>query len=140
VKHHSIGPDQLDIESPSEAAQWLATLRFCSGVEPFFKRVELGLSGKAVAEFLLFETAFPRSVRCSLQRSKNLLALLREGSEIGAQSQSAIEGMLGRLDELGRHPDQMGDLHELFTWIVDSTAGVCELLRAEFFEPVSKAG
>ena len=38
VKHHSVGPTRDEEELPAATAQWLATLRFCSGVEPFFKR------------------------------------------------------------------------------------------------------
>ena len=39
VKHHSVGDPRTTVEeSPAEIAQWLAILRFCSGVEPFLKR------------------------------------------------------------------------------------------------------
>ena len=136
VKHHTLGPGEDEIESPREAAQWLATLRFCSGVEPFFKRDVATFSGRAVAEFLLFDRAFPRSVSCNLERSRNLLRLIRlRGSAIGQRSTDKLESMLARLDSLRRAPDTMGDLHTLFTWIVDATAEVCELVHDEFFDP-----
>ncbi len=136
VKHHSIGPGEGEVESPSEAAQWLATLRYCSGIEPFFKREVHTFSGRAVAEFLLFDRAFPRSVSCNLERSRNLLKLIRiPDSPIGVRTLEKIEGMLSRLDALARAPEKMGDLHQLFTWIVDSTAEACQLLNTEFFDP-----
>lgn len=139
VKHHSMGPGEEDIESPTEAAQWLATLRFCSAVEPFFKREVETFSGRAVARFLLFDPALPRSVRCNLERSKNLLGLIRlPGSKIGEQSARKLQGMLEKLDGLARNPDAIDDLHELFTWLVDTSARVCSLVHDEFFDPSQK--
>lgn len=136
VKHHSMGPGDDEVELPSEAAQWLATLRYCSGVEPFFKRELTNFSGRAVAHFLLFDHAFPRSVSCNLERSKNLVRLIRmKGSNIGQRSTAKIESTLERLAGLADNPETVGDLHALFTWIVDSTIEVCGLVNEEFFEP-----
>lgn len=140
VKHHSMGPGDDEIESPSEAAQWLATLRYCSGVEPFFKRELLAFSGRAVAQFLLFDRAFPRSVSCNLERSKNLLNLIRlPGSKIGERSTEKLDSMLAHLRALGDAPDRLGDLHQLFTWIVDSTTEACQLVQDEFFDVAPQA-
>ena len=63
VRHHALAESsQDDEESAAMAARWLAILRSCSAYEPFFKRAANVLSGSAVAEFLLFERTFPRSV------------------------------------------------------------------------------
>jgi uncharacterized alpha-E superfamily protein len=136
VKHHSMGPGDDDVESPSEAAQWLATLRFCSGVEPFFKRELQTFSGRTVAEFLLFDPTFPRAVRYNLERSRNLLRLNRmRGSAIGNRSIGKLEVMLEELDALRRTPSSIGNLHQLFTGLVNATADVCQLVHEEFFDP-----
>lgn len=141
VKHHSMGPGDDEVESPSEAAQWLATLRYCSGVEPFFKRDVANFSGRAVAHFLLFDHAFPRSVSSNLERSKNLVRLIRmKGSSIGQRSTAKIDSMLERMAGLAGNPETVGDLHALFTWIVDSTIEVCSLVNEEFFEPAPSHG
>jgi uncharacterized alpha-E superfamily protein len=137
VKHHSMGSrEKGSIESPLEAAQWLATLRFCSAVEPFFKRDVETFSGRAVAWFLLFDRSFPRSVRCNLVRSKNLLKLIR-GSQtnIGEGSLTKLEQTLAKLDAQGQEPAHLTNLHETFTWIVDTATHVCGLLDAEYFDP-----
>ena len=135
VKYHSLGPTKAEEETPSEAAQWLVTLRFCSGVEPFFKRELQNFTGRAVADFLIMESAFPRSVRCNLVRSRNLLKLIR-GSQgaIGDQSLDAINAMLSRLSALETEPPADG-LHELLTWLVDSLAEVTHFVNLEFFDP-----
>jgi len=141
VKHHSMGPGDDEVESPSEAAQWLATLRYCSGVEPFFKRDVSNFSGRAVAHFLLFDHAFPRSVSCNLERSRNLVRLIRmKGSSIGQRSTAKIDSMLERMAGIADNPETVGDLHALFTWIVDSTIEVCSLVNQEFFEPAPSRG
>jgi uncharacterized alpha-E superfamily protein len=136
VKYHSMGPGDDELESPSEAAQWLATLRYCSGAEPFFKRELEAFSGRAVANFLLLDSAFPRSVRCNVIRARNLLRLIRgQGSEIGLGSTAKLDSMLGKLNGLAEQPRQPIDLHQLFTWLVNTTAEVCQLVHQEFFDP-----
>jgi uncharacterized alpha-E superfamily protein len=139
VKHHSMGPGEAGLESPTEAAQWLATLRFCSAVEPFFKREVETFSGSAVAQFLLFDPALPRSVRCNLERSRNLLRLIRMAdSPIGRRSAEKLDRMIEKLDGLAHDPNGIEGLHELFTWLVDTTADVCRLVHEEFFDPSQK--
>ena len=39
VRHHAVGPVDAAEEPPEAIAQWLTILRFCSGVEPFLKRI-----------------------------------------------------------------------------------------------------
>jgi uncharacterized alpha-E superfamily protein len=137
IKHHSVGPTDARTESPVEAAQWLETLRFCSGVEPFLKREDRPFSGRAVADFLLFDAAFPRSVLHNLQRTRNFLALVRPPlpTEIGERSHQLVEEMLEEFD--GRTIDDVLDhgLHETVTWVVAQTAAICEAIRADFFDP-----
>jgi len=77
-------------------------------------------------------------VACNLERSKNLVRLIRmKGSSIGQRSTARIEGMLDRLRILSETPETLRDLHALFTWIVDSTIQVCSLVSDEFFEPAA---
>lgn len=140
VKHHAVGPD-AGVEMPDSAAQWLATLRFCAGVEPFFKRAENVLSGEAVAAFLLFDAAFPRSVRHNLLRARNFLSLVRPPgpSRVGEASARRLDAVIDRfaaltIEEVLRH-----GLHEELTWVVESAAGIGEEIHADFFDPAPLA-
>jgi uncharacterized alpha-E superfamily protein len=138
IKYHSIGPTAVDVETPTEVAQWLATLRFCSGVEPFLKRNDKPLSGRAVAEFLLFDPTFPRSVLHNLMRARNFLALVRPAlpTPVGAPTHTLLEKTLDRLAAMTIDEVLARGLHEVLTWIVDSTAEICTAVHEDFFDPV----
>ena len=65
VKYHTLLPTVEDVGTPVDNAHWLAILMSCSGYEPFHKKPRPTPidPGTAVAEFLIFDDQFPRSVR-----------------------------------------------------------------------------
>lgn len=139
VKHHSIGPTReagAD-ESPTEVAQWLAILRFCSGVEPFLKRKTAVPSGQSVAQFLLFDPAFARSVVHNLTRTENFLRLVRPPapSSIGERSQALLTATREQLSGMTIESVLAEGLHEVLTWIVDSAGEISNAICADFFDP-----
>lgn len=139
VKYHSVGPtpeDQSE-ENPGDAAQWLATLRFCSGVEPFLKRPDNFLSGRQVAAFLLFDPAFPRSVRHNLDRTRNFLDLLG-GSEpggVGSRTRALVIESIEQLDSSDIDRVLATGLHKVATWVVANSAEIASGVIEEFFQP-----
>jgi uncharacterized alpha-E superfamily protein len=139
VKHHGVGPTRESEaeESPTAIAQWLAILRFCSGVEPFLKRRTAAPSGQAVAEFLLFERAFARSVLHNLDRTGNFLRLVvpRGPTEIGARSRALLAETRGHLASMTIETVLADGLHETLTWIVDSMGDVTRTVHEDFFDP-----
>jgi len=136
VKYHSLGPER-GLARPVEAAQWLAALRSCSAVEPFFKRSAHELDGSAVAAFLLFDPAFPRSVRHNLDRAALLLANLRpaEQPQIGRNSAALLERMLSRVAAMTIESVLADGMHNVLTWVVDTCAELSQAVDADFFEP-----
>lgn len=138
IKHHSIGPTESAVESPLEAAQWIATLRFCSGVEPFVKRADRILSGRSVADFLLFDRTFPRSVLHNLLRAQNFLGLVRPSrdSSVGAHTEALLSETLDELQALDIDTVLERGLHEMLTRLVETTARICGSLHTDFFDPV----
>jgi len=137
VKHHSIGPTEPRDETAQEVAQWLATLRFCCGIEPFLKRDEKPLSGRAVAEFLLFDPTFPRSVLHNLDRARNFLGLVRPPGpgDVGARSAALVSETLDELRGMDSDRVLEEGLHTVLTRIVQATARIGEALHADFFDP-----
>lgn len=137
VKHHSVGPGDDALESPAEIAQWLAILRFCSGVEPFLKRRTAVPSGRAVAEFMLFDRAFARSVLHNVERAGNFLMLVSPplSQETGARSRSLIKEMRGQLQSMTIDMVLAEGLHETLTWIVETTADLSRAIQGDFFDP-----
>jgi uncharacterized alpha-E superfamily protein len=137
VKHHSIGPGERGVELPAEAAQWLATLRSCAAVEPFYKRPENTLSGAAVARFLLFDRVFPRSVLHNLLRARNFLQLVRPpaGGPVGQRAEQLLAATLAHVEQLDPRAQVGVTLHRTLTRVVAELASVCEAIHAEFFDP-----
>jgi uncharacterized alpha-E superfamily protein len=137
VKHHSIGPTEADVETPAEAAHWLATLRSCSGVEPFLKGGDQPFSGRAVADFLLFEGSFARSVLHNLRRARNFLDLVRPPapSPVGERSKRMISDAIDRFESWDIDKVFEQGLHEVVTWVVDTTAEICVAIHDDFFDP-----
>jgi len=142
VKHHSVAPGEDALESPVEIAQWLAILRFCSGVEPFLKRRTAVPSGRAVAEFMLFDRAFARSVLHNVERAGNFLTLVSppHSKETGARSRALLAEMRRQLQSMTIDEVLSQGLHETLTWIVDRTADLSGAIQGDFFDPVPHGG
>ena len=116
VRHHALGESAEGVESPVDAAEWLAILRSCSAYEPFFKRASNVLSGTAVAQFMIFDRTFPRSVLHNLDRARGLLLRLRESDRAKRKSPSweALERLrgegrpgIGAVHIVGSHADSL---------------------------------
>lgn len=138
TKHHSVGPTSgEDDESPSEVAYWLAILRFCSGVEPFLKRRTARPSGTSVADFLLFDPAFARSVLHNVDRTVNFLQLVRPPapSSIGERTDTLLSDMRNELSAMTIETVLEKGLHQTLTWIVETTAQISEAIHDDFFDP-----
>ena len=65
VKYHILLPTPEHVGTPIDNAHWVAILMSCSGYEPFHKKPRPAPvdPGTAVADFLIFDDQFPRSVR-----------------------------------------------------------------------------
>ena len=137
VKYHVLGRTYANQESPEEAAQWLAILYSCSGVEPFFKRENSMLSGPAVAQFLIFDRKFPRSVLHCLERSRNFLTLVRKGAQpgVGKNSEKAMDKLLESVVALDMETVMKQGLHDMLTRVIDETTEICSIVYEDYFNP-----
>jgi len=141
VHHHALGHGEEVEESPVEAAQWIAILRSCSAYEPFFKRASNVLHGSAVAEFMIFDRTFPRSILHNLDRTREFLARLLRGHPPDHRSESweVLDRLRGSLMQMDIEDVQGIGLHEVLTWIVGDIATLCEAIHAEFLDPSPEA-
>lgn len=118
-----------------ETALWLSLLRACSGFEPFMKKSQGRVTGDAVAEFLVFEPRFPKSVLYGVHAAHDRFARIRPPAERdlpgGATLERlrALDAWLARSSET-RNPAGM---HDLLTTVVDETAGICDTVGREMF-------
>ena len=135
TKFHAVGPTREEGETSIEAAEWIAILRSCSAYEPFFKRAGGSLSGPAVAGFLLFDPAFPRSVMHCLMRGWNFLTLIGGETTRLKRCESArlLDQLMSRLRTRTIHQVIEHGLHEELTCIVEGLAAVCHAVESDYF-------
>lgn len=148
VKYHAAGPTVRDgRESALDHATWAECLRSCCASEAFFKR-RYELTGPRVASFLLFDNAFPRTVRFCLLRARDLLEKIvadpapaeepgrpTDGQAIGAGSRAALTALAEHLAEENA-PREWIDrgLHDSLTELIGDLAAACDQVHHDFFE------
>jgi uncharacterized alpha-E superfamily protein len=117
-----------------ETSLWMSLLRACSGFEPFMKVYAGGVTGAAVARFLLSEEEFPRSIAYCVRAAYDRLCHIRPPSEPSLPGGRSLE-RLRVLDAWVRSlPGEGGapeTVHAVLTHIVDETAGICDTIGSE---------
>lgn len=94
VKYFILLPAVADVGTPFDNLQWSALLKSASALEMFRKRYGR-ISPDQVAEFLILDRAFPRSIHHCLMKAEESLRAI-SGSPVGTY-QNAAEQLLGRL-------------------------------------------
>lgn len=137
VKYHTLLPKVEDVGSPVDSAHWIAILMSCSGYEPFHKKPRPSPidPGTAVAEFLLFDEQFPRSVRRCLSECESAVATAA-GNVVGknpSEPEKLLADLILYLDARNM-PDVIREgLHQTLTRVVDSVHGIGQAIHAAFF-------
>ena len=135
VKYHMLLPRTEQIGTPIDNAHWVAILMSCSGYEPFHKQRPGTDPGISVADFLIFDSIFPRSVRFCL--NKCLLAahaisgrpLNRPGNEPEQQLNMLVSWLtLIRIEEVVQ-----SGLHEALTDVIDRTHAIGKAIHGAYF-------
>lgn len=94
VKYFMLLPKVEMVNSPYDAIQWAAVLKSTSALEMYRKQYH-HITPKQVAEFLILDERFPRSIRHCIYAAQSSLHAIT-GSPIGKGRNSA-EKVLGRL-------------------------------------------
>jgi uncharacterized alpha-E superfamily protein len=143
IRHHALADREPGDRARSaiDAALWIAILRSSAAYEPFVKRAGDELSGPAVAEFMLFDRQFPRSVLHNLDRVQEFLHALGVNDEPGYYSPSseALLKLRGSLIQMTIDDIRTRGLHEVLTWIVQEVACLCDAIHEEFLDPTHES-
>jgi uncharacterized alpha-E superfamily protein len=137
VKYHTLLPKVEDVGTPVDAAHWSAILTSCSGYEPFHKR-PLPVPhdpAQAVAEFLIFDEQFPRSIRRCLWECESATAAVA-GNPVGrstTEPERLLAALIAHLDERTIADVIREGLHEMLTHVVDSVHQIGNAIHATFF-------
>ena len=137
VKYHTLLPQVEDVGSPIDNAHWVAILMSCSGSEPFHKKARPTPidPASAVAEFLIFDEQFPRSVLRCLRECLHATAAVAgdaPGREV-TEPERLLTGLLADLDSRNI-PDVIREgLHETLTRVVDAVHDIGAAVHEAFF-------
>jgi uncharacterized alpha-E superfamily protein len=137
VKYHTLLPKVEDVGTPVDNAHWMAILMSCSGYESFHKKrrpVPMDPAA-AVAEFLLYDREFPRSIRrCVRECAKAARAAAgHPQNREPTAAEVAIGELLAWFDARNTADIIRDGLHEALTHIVDSAIGIGNAIHASFF-------
>jgi uncharacterized alpha-E superfamily protein len=132
VKYHLLLPDLTLVGSPLDYYQWAALLRSLSGFEAYRRKHHL-LRPIDVAQFVILDPDFPRSLRFAVDRMQQ--ALLGIGAK---ESRSEALGAVRELTRLLEKSDAEGlfqrGLHEFLAEVLARVSALHEALREEYFE------
>ncbi|NNL85527.1 MAG: alpha-E domain-containing protein [Myxococcales bacterium] len=120
-----------DIDLPLVYARWRTLLRGQASLEAFRRAHGAGLEPKEVINFLYFNPAAPRSLRCGLERMKNYLDRLPAATEF-----TAPERIVGALLAETQYGDEVisRDPHLFLGRVVGELGEAHETLIKQYFE------
>ncbi len=95
VKYFMLLPEASLVNSPIDNIQWTAVLKSASAFEMFRKRHHR-ITPRSVADFLIFDRHFPRSIHHCVNKSK--ICLQRINGAGNGSKRNAAEKQLGRLE------------------------------------------
>jgi len=132
VKYHLLLPDVSMVGSALDYYQWAALLKSISGFEAYRRKYHT-LRPLDVAEFVLFDEEFPRSLAFSIERMAQALAQLDDPARDSRSSSS-----LDRVRNLfaGRSAEDIfaSGLHEFLEEFLAATADFSQGLQTDYFE------
>lgn len=139
VHHHLLKDMSGPHEASAATAQWLAILKSCSAFEAILKKQRKPLTGMSIAEFLILEENFPRSIRHCVLRAWNFLGRIKANSTLGAKSEDILSDLVEHVRSLDSERIEEFGLHEELTYLVERTADVCHAIHEDYFDLSSQA-
>jgi uncharacterized alpha-E superfamily protein len=136
VKYHMLLPTPEQVNTPIDGAHWVAILKSCSGYEPFHKQHKGFEHGTTIADFLIFDPIFPRSVRrCLLytQEASHKISGRKRG-DAGNEAEQMLENLvdwlqLATIDDLVK-----AGLHESLTRVINTIHDIGGAVHRAYFD------
>lgn len=134
VKYHLLLPELSLVGSALDYYQWAALLRSLSGFEPYRRR-HPRLQPIDVAEFVVLDADFPRSLRFAVDRMEQALAKISSPSP-ESPSLRAIERLRQILEKQSGEGLFDQGLHEFLSTFLGGLAAVNAAVQDEYFAVV----
>jgi uncharacterized alpha-E superfamily protein len=133
VKYHLLLPDTSMVGSALDYYQWAALLKSISGFEAYRRHYHATFRPVDVADFVLFEQDFPRSLAFSVERMAQALEQL-DAPAAGAPSQVALHRLRTMLADINAESVFTTGLHEFLTEFLDAVDALNVALQTDYFE------
>ena len=136
VKYHMLLPTSDAINTPIDNAHWIAILKSCSGYEAFHKQRQSFEHGTTIADFLIFDPIFPRSVRrCLLycQEASHKISG-RKMQQEGNEAERLIENLVDWLSLATIEDMVKAGLHESLTKVINKIHDIGGAISRSYFE------
>ncbi len=135
VKYHALLPPAQDPGSPLDESQWNALLRSAAGYHAYRRVHPRDLSPAKVAEFLLLNPRFPRSVSYCVGETARMLATLINTFQLprGVEAAERIDALNDRLQEADIESVIRDGMHDFTDSVQRDLVGVSESLGQAYF-------
>jgi uncharacterized alpha-E superfamily protein len=131
VKYHIILPDLTMVGSALDYYQWAALLKSLSGFEAFRRSYHSGFMPADVAEFVVLNRDFPRSIVFSVERMGAALEIIElQGKE---KTAAAFEQLSAMVKTTAQEISNEG-LHEFLERLLASVTVLHNAVAEEFFQ------
>jgi len=136
VKYHVLLPTPEHVGTPVDTAHWIAILTSCCGYEPFHKLRGDMEHGSSVADFLIFDPIFPRSIRYCLRECQAAVHSIsqRPLSQTGNDVERGLQNLLGWLQLINIDDAVRAGLHESLTAIINRIHDIGSTIHSTFFD------
>lgn len=134
VKYYVLLPSVTYVGSGLDQSQWVTLLRSMSAHRAFHWTYPGELTATKIADFLILNPQFPRSLRSSVQRTCDHLDSLTRGYGRATAAQSKVRMILAELVE-GQVSDILDEgLHEFLTRFTQRNAEIARVIQDTYLQ------
>ncbi len=135
VKYHLLLPTPEHLGTPIDTAHWAAILTSCSAYEAYHKQ-RTGTSPISVADFLIFDSHFPRSVRHCLFMCQAAAHAIsgRPVSRPGNDVEYALQSLVGWLQLIQINDFVEAGLHDALTTVINRIHEIGNMIFETYFD------
>jgi uncharacterized alpha-E superfamily protein len=140
VKYHFLLSSVEQVGTPIDNAHWVAVLMSTSAYEPYHKSRVSTEPGVSVADFLIYDPLFPRSVlRCLRECQQAAHAISRRPlSECGDDVERTLRDLIHWLESRSIDELVRAGLHEALTKVVNETHRIGASIHRVYFDVSSQ--
>lgn len=136
VKYHILLPTPQQVGTPVDNVHWIAILASCSGYEQYHKQRAAADPRVSVADFLIFDPLFPRSLRRCLGECQSAAHAIsgRPAARPGDAAEQCLQDLIDWLEAKNIEELVRDGLHEALTAIIGTIHSIGDAIRRTYFD------